>query len=192
MWCGWKTATVASDMGGEPACFNLPIPAEAFIGVGTNLGDRATNLRGALARIRGIAELAGISRVYETEPVGFREQPDFWNLVVRIHTTLEPEALFHQLKRIEVDLGRSVDFRNAPRIIDLDLLTYDALILKTPNLEIPHPRMHERTFVLYPLAELAPSFRHPANGLTIDALIEQLEEPSRVVALVDALTEEPA
>jgi 2-amino-4-hydroxy-6-hydroxymethyldihydropteridine diphosphokinase len=179
-------------MPGEPACFNLPIPAEAYIALGSNLGDRATNLRGALERIRGIAELVGISRVYETEPVGFREQPDFWNLVVRIHTTLEPEALFHQLKRIEADLGRSADFRNAPRIIDLDLLTYDAVLLKTPNLEIPHPRMHQRTFVLYPLAELEPSFRHPATGMTIDDLIAQLPDPSRVVALDDVLLEEPA
>ncbi len=176
-------------MSGEPPSFNQPIPAEAFIALGTNLGDRAENLRRALDGIRTFADIDGVSRVYETEPVGFRDQPDFWNLVVRARTTLELEPLFRALKQIERELGRREAFRNAPRVIDLDLIAYDQLVLRTATLEVPHPRMHERTFVLYPLAELAPSFRHPASGRTVDQMIHELSEPSRVFALEDALVE---
>jgi 2-amino-4-hydroxy-6-hydroxymethyldihydropteridine diphosphokinase len=174
---------------GEPPCFNQPIAAEVFIALGTNLGDRAGNLRRAIAAIRGFASVEAISRVYETEPVGFRDQPDYWNLVVRIRTELEPQALFEALKGIEQQLGRTAAFRNAPRVIDLDIIAYDQLVLRSESLEIPHPRMNERSFVLFPLAEVAPEFRHPANHQSIVQLIAALAEPTRAVALENALVE---
>jgi 2-amino-4-hydroxy-6-hydroxymethyldihydropteridine diphosphokinase len=175
-------------MPGEPACYNLPIEAEVYIGLGTNLGDRADNLRNALGRLGRVVDINAVSRVYETEPVGFRDQPDFWNLVVKAQTTLEPDPLYQALKQIERELGRTESFRNAPRIIDLDVIAYDRLVLNAPNLQIPHPRMHERSFVLYPLAEVAPEFRHPASSLTVTELIERLEEPTQAIALENALT----
>ncbi|MEX2281003.1 MAG: 2-amino-4-hydroxy-6-hydroxymethyldihydropteridine diphosphokinase [Gemmatimonadota bacterium] len=176
-------------MAGEPACFNPPIPADVLIALGTNLGDRAGNLRAALAALSRFADIDAVSRVYETEPIGFRDQPVYWNLVVRAHTSLEPVALFRALKQVEQEMGRRETFRNAPRVIDLDLIAYDELVLRTATLEIPHPRMHERTFVLYPLAEVAPSFRHPESGHDIDQLIRELGAPSRAIALEDALAE---
>jgi 2-amino-4-hydroxy-6-hydroxymethyldihydropteridine diphosphokinase len=174
---------------GEPPCFNQPIAAEVFIALGTNLGDRAENLRRAIAALAHIATVEAVSRVYESEPVGFRDQPDYWNLVVRIRTELEPAPLFQALKAIEQQLGRTADFRNAPRIIDLDIIAYDQLVLHNETLEIPHPRMHQRSFVLYPLAELAPEFRHPVDGRSIQQLIAALDQPTRAIALDNALAE---
>jgi 2-amino-4-hydroxy-6-hydroxymethyldihydropteridine diphosphokinase len=158
---------------GEPPCFNLPIDAVVYLGLGSNLGDRGANLRGALKAIGAFAEIEAVSRVYESEPVGYLDQPEFWNLVARVRTTLELEALFVRLKQIESDLGRTPAFRNAPRLIDIDILTYDQLAVSTPTLEVPHPRMRERSFVLYPLAELEPGFKHPKTGELLSTLLEQ-------------------
>jgi 2-amino-4-hydroxy-6-hydroxymethyldihydropteridine diphosphokinase len=158
-------------MPGEPPCFNLPIEAVAYLGLGTNLGDRAGNLRNALARLRQIAEVEAVSRVYESEPVGYLEQSDFWNLAVRVRTKCEPQELFLRVKQIERELGRSESFRNAPRLIDIDILTYDQLVLRSPELSIPHPRLHERSFVLLPLAELDPDFRHPESRTTLREML---------------------
>ena len=176
-------------MAGEPACFNLPIEAIAYIGLGTNLGDRRANLTRALAAIGRFATIEALSRVYETEPVGFVEQPDFWNAVARVRTTLEPADLFDRLKRVEAELGRTESFRNAPRLIDLDILTYDELVEHTPRLEIPHPRMHERSFVLAPLAELDPDFRMPGTGQLIAELQSSLGPGTRAVPLDDVTLE---
>lgn len=154
-------------MPGEPPCFNLPIEAVSYLGLGTNLGDRADNLRNALSRLRQIGEVEAVSRVYESEPVGFREQPDFWNLAARIRTKCEPKELFFRVKQIERELGRSESIRNGPRVIDIDILTYDQLVLHSPELSIPHPRLHERSFVLLPLADLDPDFRHPESRTTV-------------------------
>lgn len=162
-------------MPGEPPCFNLGIEADVVLGLGSNLGDRDENLRRALTAIGACAPIAAVSRVYESEPVGHRDQDDFWNLAVRVRTTLEPLELFYRLKRIERDLGRTESFRNAPRLIDIDILTYDALVLHTPELDIPHPRLRERSFVLRPLAELDPEFRHPETGESVVQLLAQPE-----------------
>jgi 2-amino-4-hydroxy-6-hydroxymethyldihydropteridine diphosphokinase len=160
-------------MPGEPPCFNLPIDAVVYLGLGSNLGDRGVNLRRALTALSDVAEVEAVSRIYATEPVGYDDQPEFWNLVVRARTNLEPAALLARLQQIESELGRVRSFRNAPRTIDLDILTYDELVLKTPELEIPHPRLRERSFVLYPLAEIAPDFRHPVTREAVSALAAQ-------------------
>ena len=148
---------------GEAPCFNLPIDADVLLGLGSNVGDRLENLRAAALRIGGIAHIEGASRVYESAPVGYLEQSNFLNLVLRVRTSLEPGPLFEELKRIEAELGRQRSFRNAPRTIDIDILTYDNCILRDDQLTIPHPRKLERSFVLLPLLEVAPDFRHPQH-----------------------------
>jgi 2-amino-4-hydroxy-6-hydroxymethyldihydropteridine diphosphokinase len=158
-------------MPGEPPCFNLPFDAVAYLGLGTNVGDREQNLRAALERLRAIVDVEAVSNVYESEPVGFLEQPDFWNLVVRIRTNLEPADLFRRVKEIERALGRTESFRNAPRVIDIDILAIEQLVLHDPELDIPHPRLHERSFVLLPLAEVAPDFRHPESNATVSEML---------------------
>jgi 2-amino-4-hydroxy-6-hydroxymethyldihydropteridine diphosphokinase len=160
-------------MPGEPPCFNLPIDAVVYLGLGSNLGDRGSNLRRALSALEESAHVEAVSRVYASEPVGYADQPEFWNIVARARTSLEPAALFARLKAIETGLGRTPSFRNAPRIIDIDILAYDELVLNTDALEIPHPRLRERSFVLYPLAEIAPDFRHPVTRETVNALAAQ-------------------
>jgi 2-amino-4-hydroxy-6-hydroxymethyldihydropteridine diphosphokinase len=113
--------------------------------------------------------------VYETEPWGFADQPAFLNMVLRAETRLAPVDLLGQLKTLEASLGRTPSFRNGPRLIDLDILFYDDLILETPSLTIPHPRLHERAFVLVPLAELVPGFIHPLLGLGMAQLVSAVD-----------------
>jgi len=138
-----------------------------FLGLGTNLGDREANLRAALRRLREVVRIEAVSFVYGSEPVGYRAQPDFWNLVVRAGTQLEPLALLGAVRGIERALGRKPSFRNAPRVIDIDLLLYDDVQIDLPELTLPHPRMLERAFVLKPLMELAPDVVHPRTRRTI-------------------------
>lgn len=139
----------------------------AYIGLGSNLGDRDGLLRAALAALaetHGIRVVA-VSTVRETEPVGHVDQPRFLNAVAAVETDLGPRALLAELLRIERSLGRTrAGPRFGPRTIDLDLLLYDDLIVDEPGLHVPHPRLHERTFVLEPLAELAPDAVVPGRG----------------------------
>jgi len=128
--------------------------AVAYLGLGTNLGDRHANLAAAAAALATMGTVSRRSRRYETAPVGFLQQPRFLNQVVELETTLAPLELFHAVKRIEGELGRTGGFRNGPRLIDIDILLYDELVLDSPELTIPHPRLTRRAFVLRPLAEL--------------------------------------
>jgi 2-amino-4-hydroxy-6-hydroxymethyldihydropteridine diphosphokinase len=149
--------------------------SRVWLGLGTNLGDRETNLTSALAALRGLGTIEAVSTVYESEPVGFREQPNFWNLALRLHTDLDPEALLGVVKAIEHDLGRRPTFPNAPRPIDIDLLLYDQELVAAPNLTIPHPRLTERAFVLRPLVELDPELRHPRTGKLLQEYLQEKE-----------------
>lgn len=138
--------------------------AAVYLGLGTNLGDREGNLREALRRLDRIVSIDAVSTVYLSAPIGYREQPDFWNVVIRACTTQAPIDLLHSLKRIEKELGRRSSFRNAPRPIDIDILLYGEVRLAGPELVLPHPRMLERAFVLRPLLELDPEARDPRTG----------------------------
>ena len=122
--------------------------ATAYIGLGANLGDRAATLREAARRLGALGRITAVSSLYETEPVGFRDQPPFLNAVIALETGLTPAALFQGLLTIERELGRIRTFRNAPRTLDLDVLLLDDLVMETPELTLPHPRLHERAFVL--------------------------------------------
>jgi 2-amino-4-hydroxy-6-hydroxymethyldihydropteridine diphosphokinase len=143
--------------------------ATVYLGLGTNLGDRESNLREALRRIGEHVEIDAVSTVYLSEPVGYRAQPAFWNLVVRGETRQRPLALLRSMKRIERALGRRPSFRNAPRPIDIDILFYGDVRLAGRELELPHPRISEREFVLRPLLELEPGLRDPRTGQPLRA-----------------------
>jgi 2-amino-4-hydroxy-6-hydroxymethyldihydropteridine diphosphokinase len=107
------------------------------------------------------------SHVYETPPWGFEDQPPFLNQALQVQTYLQPEPLLKHLKRLEIALGRKTSFHNGPRLIDIDILFYDDLVLNTPTLTIPHPRLHERGFVLLPLMDIAPDLVHPLTQKTV-------------------------
>lgn len=152
-----------------------------YLGLGSNLGQKEDNLRQARARLRreGIRILRS-SSLYETEPVGVPEQPWFCNQVVEIKADFSPGELLKLLKKIEQRMGRKTRARKAPRIIDLDILLAENIIIRTRELVIPHPRLEKRNFVLFPLVEIAPDFVHPVFKLRIEDLAKKSEDSSKV------------
>jgi 2-amino-4-hydroxy-6-hydroxymethyldihydropteridine diphosphokinase len=165
------------------------MPHRVFIGIGSNLGDRAANYREAIGRLAELPETRIVrqSSIYETEPVGEVKGP-FLNGVVELECELTPEVLMRRLLVIERIMGRKrVKGRKAasrgkyrPRIIDLDLLFFDKEVIDSRTLHVPHPRLHERRFVLAPMAELAPTLIHPKLNRSISELIAGLKSPHRV------------
>jgi 2-amino-4-hydroxy-6-hydroxymethyldihydropteridine diphosphokinase len=155
----------------------------AFIGIGSNLGDRRNNLESAISRIgeeTGI--IKGISSLYETEPWGFETENYFLNMVVKVNTPLEPKELLESLLVIEKDMGRIRNNKDySSRIIDLDILFYEDFIIAEGGLTIPHPHIHNRRFVLVPMAEIAPGFVHPVLNKTIISLLGLCHDNSRVI-----------
>jgi 2-amino-4-hydroxy-6-hydroxymethyldihydropteridine diphosphokinase len=151
-----------------------------ILALGANVGDPLAQLAAAVARLREVIEVTAVSGVYRTPPVGFIDQPDFYNLVVIGRSAAPTESLLTEVLRIEQELGRVRTFRNAPRTIDIDILAHGARQLRTPALEIPHPRLHERTFVLLPLAEIAPQWRHPVLGRSAERMLADLGSTSGI------------
>lgn len=147
----------------------------AYIGIGSNEGDRFTNLYNSIGLLVQECDIKQISTVYETEPEGFADQPDFLNCVVEVSTELRPQQLLQALKSIEMMMGRAPSFLNGPRVIDLDILLYGDEVIDTSELTVPHPRMHERAFVLVPLKEIAPDCVHPVLHKMIKSLLSELK-----------------
>jgi 2-amino-4-hydroxy-6-hydroxymethyldihydropteridine diphosphokinase len=161
-----------SEQGGQAGVAPM---RNVYLGLGSNLGDRDANLRAAIGKLAEFMHVKRVSSVYETDPLLVEDQPFFHNLACAGKTTLDPFSLLRALKRIERDLGRAPGPRYGPRVIDIDILLFDDLVLTTPELTIPHPGMLERAFVLIPLAEIAPSQRHPIAWRTIAELARALD-----------------
>ena len=154
-----------------------------YLSLGSNLGDREENLRGAIGGLSGEGvEVTRVSGVYETEPVDYLEQGWFLNLVVEGETSLAPAELLAAIGRIEQGMGRVHEVPKGPRTIDIDILYFGEQVVRTEALEIPHPRIAERRFVLEPLAELAPELRDPVSGRTVREMLE--DAPAATVRLL--------
>ncbi len=140
--------------------------SRAYIALGANLGDPAATVNAAFTALGDLPQTrrVAVSALYRTAPVGITEQPEFVNAAALVETTLAPEELLDALLAIEQQFGRVRAERNGPRTLDLDLLLYDEQVISTPRLTLPHPRLHLRAFVLYPLADLAPDLQLPGRG----------------------------
>jgi 2-amino-4-hydroxy-6-hydroxymethyldihydropteridine diphosphokinase len=152
-----------------------------YLSLGSNVGNREANLRAAIDALAPAGvRVKQVSSIYETEPVDYLDQPWFLNGVVEAETELTPQALLQALRSIESQLGSQKQFVKGPRKIDLDILLYGSETINTPELQIPHPRMHLRRFVLAPLVEIAPNFSHPAWQGTAADLLQRVADPSQV------------
>jgi 2-amino-4-hydroxy-6-hydroxymethyldihydropteridine diphosphokinase len=152
-----------------------------YLSLGSNVGDREANLRAAIAALSPAGvQVHQISSIYETEPVDYLDQPWFLNCVVEAETDLQPPALLQALRAVEAQLGNKKEFAKGPRKIDLDILLYGHETIATPELQIPHPRMLSRRFVLTPLSELAPHLQHPSWPATTAVLLERLTDAGQV------------
>ena len=150
------------------------MPDIAYLSLGSNLGNREQNLRDAICRLESVGTVRSRSSIYETEPVEFTDQPMFLNCAVALETSASPDQLMVQLLEIEKAMGRLRIQKKGPRIIDLDLLLFGDQVVSTPAVTIPHPAMHQRRFVLEPLAEIAPETKHPTLNKTAREVLEEL------------------
>jgi 2-amino-4-hydroxy-6-hydroxymethyldihydropteridine diphosphokinase len=152
-----------------------------YLSLGSNVGDRAKNLRDAIASLRkaGI-DVTQISSIYETEPVDYLDQPWFLNMAVEAKTELNAVDLLHALRAIETQMGSRKLIAKGPRLIDMDILSFGDAVIETPELQVPHPRMHLRRFVLQPLAEIAPNLQHPVLHVSVSQMLAMSSDKSAV------------
>jgi 2-amino-4-hydroxy-6-hydroxymethyldihydropteridine diphosphokinase len=152
-----------------------------YLGLGSNLGDRAANLAAAIEKLRALGEVTAVSDFYETEPIEVADQPWFLNAALALETELMPRQLMRRILAVEQSMGRKRMQPKGPRLIDIDVLLFGNSIIATPQLTVPHPGMHERRFVLEPLAAIAPDARHPTFKRTIKELRDALPKDAGVV-----------
>ena len=146
-----------------------------YLALGSNMGDRAAHLKMAVGNLAPQMILKAKSPIYETPPWGYTNQDAFLNQVVKVETYLEALPLLKHLKRLEKALGRAPTVKNGPRVIDIDILFFDDVAIDSPPLSVPHPRLHERAFVLVPLADIAPDFVHPVLRQTVKELMRAVD-----------------
>lgn len=154
---------------------------KAYLSLGSNIGDRAANIDRAMELLsaRGV-RIAKRSSLYATEPVDFGPQREFLNCAIEVETALMPRQLLRAAQEVEREMGRRRAVKRGPRVIDIDVLLFGANVMRTPELEIPHPRMASRRFVLVPLAEIAPTARHPVLNASIQELLAACPDRSQV------------
>jgi 2-amino-4-hydroxy-6-hydroxymethyldihydropteridine diphosphokinase len=157
------------------------VETTAYLSLGSNLGDRSGNLQQAIERLRTLGNVQAVSSFYETEPVGFTDQPWFINCAVELITSLSADQLLAHSLEIEAQLGRLRTQPQGPRTIDIDILLFGSSVIDNAELTVPHPGMQERRFVLEPVAEIAPKLRHPVLGQTIEEMRDTLPPGAPVV-----------
>lgn len=158
--------------------------AKIYLALGSNVGDRLSNIKNAISLLKGNVSSIKLSKIYETKPVGYTDQGNFINAAIEGRTALSPDALLAFTQKVEIDVGRIRRFRWGPREIDIDILFYDDLVYHDQKLEIPHPRLQERDFVLKPLIDLNPKLMHPLYKKTVKQLYDQL--PKKELSIIDA------
>jgi 2-amino-4-hydroxy-6-hydroxymethyldihydropteridine diphosphokinase len=163
---------------------NSSVHKTAYLSLGSNLGDRAENLQTAIAKLAEFGNVVAVSSFYETEPVELTAQPWFLNCAVKFDTEKMPRQLISAILSLEQSMGRQRKQKKGPRTIDIDVLLFGSSIIEIPSLTIPHPRLHERRFVLEPLAEIAPDARHPVFKRTVRELRDALPVGQTVRKLV--------
>ena len=156
------------------------VPVTAYLSLGSNLGDRAANLRAALVPLAAAGRLLAVSPFYETQPVDVPDQPWFLNCVAALETEQTPGELLRTVLRVEAEMGRLRMRDKGPRNIDIDVVLFGDAVVEEPGLKIPHPAMHRRRFVLEPLVEIAPEARHPVLGKTARELLAELADEQTV------------
>ncbi|HXZ42668.1 MAG TPA: 2-amino-4-hydroxy-6-hydroxymethyldihydropteridine diphosphokinase [Terriglobales bacterium] len=162
----------------------VPVHKIVYLSLGSNVGDRAANLNSAIEQLQALGKIEKVSSFYETEPVEFENQPWFLNCAVKLDTEKMPKQLLAGILDVEQEMGRRRTQKKGPRAIDIDILLFGNSIIDTKGLTIPHPAMHERRFVLEPLAEIAPDVRHPVFKRTIRELRDALP-PGQAVRKVN-------
>ena len=158
----------------------MSVSTGIYVGIGSNIGDRLENLRRAASRLSDISQRIEFSKVYESAASGFSMQPEFLNVVCKLSTHLTPWDFLERTRVIEQNYGRLKVFPNAPRFVDVDIILWGQMRIKTPHLEVPHPRFKERAFVLFPLLDLDPFGTDPENGERIDLHVDQLGKGNAV------------
>jgi len=154
---------------------------QVHLALGSNLGDRLGNLRAAIAGLEPYIGIAKRSSVYETAPAYVTDQPKFLNAAISGFTDLEPMMLLHTVKEIERRVGRMPTYRYGPRVVDIDIIFYDDEKISHPELTVPHPRMHERSFVLCPLKDIAADYRNPITGKTVGEMLANVNDAGECV-----------
>lgn len=149
--------------------------SRVYLGLGSNLGDRYANLQRAVDELRQFVTVTAVSSVYSTEPWGDIDQPAFLNICVAAISSLPPHELLADIKKVERELGRTPTRHWGPRLIDIDILFYDDLVLSDETLTVPHPFIADRSFVLVPLADIIPDFRHPQTGLSVQEMLDKVD-----------------
>ncbi|MCA9925330.1 MAG: 2-amino-4-hydroxy-6-hydroxymethyldihydropteridine diphosphokinase [Anaerolineales bacterium] len=147
-----------------------------LLGLGTNLGDRVQNLQQAIDALAASMKVTAVSPIYETPPWGVTDQPSFYNICLAVETDKTPKQLLSFIKNLEIELGREPTYRWGPRLIDIDLLFFGSRVIDEDALQVPHPRMQDRAFVLAPLAAIASEFVHPQTGQSVQAMLAMTDQ----------------